>query len=278
MATASTRYLSPAADGVLAPARSQRRIGVVMIHGFTSAPTSLMPWATGLAEAGAAVSLPLLTGHGTRWQDMVGVPASLWRRDVRRALDALHYDGEPVDEIVVAGLSMGGTLALDAAAHREVSHVLLVNPALRLKTLDAAGGLLAPLLHRFVPSVTPIADDIALSGVTEGAYPRTPVAAVAELAALVRTVRSGLGRVTAPVTVFRSDQDHVIPESSMRILRGGLIRSATLVEHRLHDSFHVATLDHDGPFILEESVRALGGLDDERACGASLQRGGGDGS
>ncbi|MGO1182194.1 MAG: alpha/beta hydrolase [Micrococcaceae bacterium] len=258
MSTAPIRYLPPAADGVLAPSQSNRRIGVVMIHGFTSIPDSLMPWATGLAAAGAAVALPLLTGHGTRWQDMNRVPASQWRRDVRDAVDSLEDLCGPLDEIVVAGLSMGGTLALDAAAHRDVSHVLLVNPALRLKTFDTLGGAVAPLVHRVFPSIAPIADDIARSGISEGAYPRTPVAAVPELAALIRTVRSGLGAITAPVTVFRSNQDHVIPESSMRVLRTGLTRTAGYTEHRLLDSFHVATLDYEANIIIEESLRALG--------------------
>lgn len=257
MAQAPIQYLPPAADGVLAPSRSNRRIGVVMVHGFTSIPASLMPWATGLAEAGAAVSLPLLSGHGTRWQDMTRVSAGQWREDIRHAVDSMEYLGKPVDEIVVAGLSMGGALALDAAAHRDVSHVLLVNPALRLKPLDAWGGALAPLLHQVIPSVAPIADDIARPGVSEGAYPRTPVAAVAELAALIRTVGAELESVTAPITVFRSDQDHVIPESSMRVLREGTSHAARYTEHRLADSFHVATLDYDADFIIEESVRAV---------------------
>lgn len=257
MAKASIHYMPPAADGVLAPSRTNRKIGVVMIHGFTSVPESIRHWATGLAEAGVAVSLPLLSGHGTRWQDMNRVSAGHWRDDVRQAVDSLHYQGEPVDEIVVAGLSMGATLALDAAAHREVSHVLLVNPALRLKTLDAWGGALAPLLHRVIPSVKPVADDIARPGVTEGAYPRTPVAAVAELAALIRTVVPQLTSVTAPITVFRADQDHVIPESSMQVLRAGATNTAQYTEHRLSDSFHVATLDYDAEYIIEESVRAL---------------------
>ena len=44
-------------------------IGVVLSHGFTGTPASMLPWAEHLAAAGYTVRLPLLPGHGTRWQD-----------------------------------------------------------------------------------------------------------------------------------------------------------------------------------------------------------------
>lgn len=246
-------------NGPLAPRHSGRHVGVLMLHGFTSSPTPLRPWAAALANAGAQVVLPTLAGHGTRWQDLVEVSAGQWRDDVRRAIDELLTGvyGEPVDELVLAGLSMGGTLALDAAAHRPATHVLLVNPALRLKPLDALGGLLAPVLKHVVPTVAPIADDIAREGVSEHAYPRTPIAPVAELAALERAVRAELRRITARVTVFRSATDRVVPESSMRALRRGLSNTAQLNVHRLPRSYHVATLDHDDEFINFHSISAL---------------------
>ena len=46
-----------------------RSIGVLLLHGFTGSPASLRPWANHLAGHGYAVEVPLLPGHGTRWQD-----------------------------------------------------------------------------------------------------------------------------------------------------------------------------------------------------------------
>ena len=45
-------------------------VGVLLCHGFTGSPQSLRPWAEYLAERGLTVALPLLPGHGTRWEDM----------------------------------------------------------------------------------------------------------------------------------------------------------------------------------------------------------------
>ncbi len=47
-----------------------RAIGVLLVHGFTGSPASMKPWAQALADQGYAVEVPLLPGHGTRWQDL----------------------------------------------------------------------------------------------------------------------------------------------------------------------------------------------------------------
>src|SRR6201994_3761996 len=51
---------------------------VLLCHGFPGSPQSLRPWAQFLAEAGLSVSLPLLPGHGTSWQDMNHTTSGDW--------------------------------------------------------------------------------------------------------------------------------------------------------------------------------------------------------
>ena len=43
---------------------------MLVLHGFTGSPVSVRPWAQALADDGLTVRLPLLPGHGTRWQDL----------------------------------------------------------------------------------------------------------------------------------------------------------------------------------------------------------------
>src|SRR5690606_34792468 len=53
------------------PFRHERgETAVLLCHGFTGSPQSLRPWAEHLAGRGLTVSLPLLPGHGTRWEDL----------------------------------------------------------------------------------------------------------------------------------------------------------------------------------------------------------------
>ena len=52
--------------------------------------------------------------------------------------------------------------------------------------------------------------------------------------------------------MFRSADDHVVDETSQSIILEGVSSDvAELVT--LHDSFHVATLDHDAPLIFERT-------------------------
>lgn len=223
---------------------------VVVLHGFTSGPHSVRAWAEGLAAGGSEVVVPLLPGHGTDWRDLAATSAHALRSAVRAVVDAELARGVPV---VVAGLSMGGALALDAAAHRRVAAVLVVNPALRFASALAPA---APLLRHVVPTVAPIANDVADPAADELAYPRTPVAGVAALGAIQRAARHGLGRITAPVTVFRSAQDAVVPAASHRTLLRGLRRAPVEVVG-LPRSRHVATMDLDLALLVARSRAAV---------------------
>lgn len=224
-------------------------VGVLVCHGFTGSVQSVAGWARAIAEGtGATVIAPRLAGHGTRWQDMDDVSWRDWVDDVERAHAEL---AARCSTVVVAGLSMGGALALGLAAHHDVAGVLLVNPGVASR--DPRLKIVRWLRH-VVRSQPGIASDIALPGVVERGYDRLSVAAVWQMMQLWRVVRSDLPRVTAPVVLFRSDVDEVVDDSSHeRILRD--LPHARLVP--LHRSRHVATLDHDAPLIFDESVRFI---------------------
>lgn len=250
--------LSGASDGPLASGRS--RAAVALFHGFTSGPLSVTPWAKALAAAGADVDVPLLPGHGTRWEDLEHITASQWREAARRTVDALLSTHE---HVFVAGLSMGGALALDAAAHRGVAGAVVVNPGLRFASPVAP---LAGCLKHAVRTVSPIANDSVCPDADERAYPRTPVAGVQQVGRLQAAARRGLGHITAPVLAFRSTTDHVVPRSSITALSRGLA-PGLLTLRPLYNSYHVATLDRDAPIIHAESIGFLAGLLDSAPGG-----------
>jgi carboxylesterase len=225
------------------------RTGVLLVHGFTGTPMSMRPWGDHLSAEGFAVRCPLLPGHGTRWQDCNLVTEEDWTTAVGAALDELAQD---VDRVVVAGLSMGGTLAIRLAEQRpdDVAALVLVNPSLLTQRLDAK---LLPLIARLTPSWAPIASDIKKPGVTELAYPKLPTRAVLGLRRLWTATRADLGRVRAPVLLYRSTEDHVVEPASGTALLAG-IASTDVTEVLLENSYHVATLDNDAPTIFEGSV------------------------
>jgi len=213
-------------------------IGVLLIHGFTGSPRSMRPWADDLVSRGYRVELPLLPGHGTRWEDMDHVEWTDWYSTVERAYDALAAE---TDKVFVGALSMGGSLALELGAHRPVAGLILVNPSV---TTNDKRFLVLPLLSRVMRSIPAIGNDIAQPGGDEGAYDRTPLKGVVQLTKLWRTVQGDLGKVTAPVMLFRSRTDHVVDPSSAKIIIRD-IGSHDVREVMLKRSYHVATLDYD---------------------------------
>jgi carboxylesterase len=225
------------------------RTGVLLVHGFTGTPMSMRPWGEHLAAEGFAVSCPLLPGHGTRWQDCNTSTHDQWTTTVENAFDELAAE---CDRVFVAGLSMGGTLATRLAEIRpdDVAGLLLVNPALLTQRLDAK---LLPLLARITPSWAPIASDIKKPGVTELAYAKLPTRAMMQLRGLWAATRADLARVTAPVIVFHSVEDHVVEPVNSTILLAG-VGSTDTTEVLLEHSYHVATLDNDAPLIFAGSV------------------------
>ncbi|GAA1409974.1 esterase [Glutamicibacter uratoxydans] len=222
---------------------------VLLIHGFTGSTTAMKPWAQYLQDAGFETSCPVLPGHETQWKDMIGVEFGQWIQATEQAFDQLAAGH---DRVFVAGLSMGGALALHLATRRNVAGVSLVNPGL---VVDSKLAPFTKWLKHVVKSVEPISNDIAKRGADEQAYERTPVAAVEELYKLFAQTRSRLGLVTAPVQLFRSTVDNIVSEDSVRALSSGLRQGVLVEHHQLLHSKHVATLDYDADQIFEESAR-----------------------
>ncbi len=226
-----------------------RRIGVLLSHGFTGSPTSMRPWGEHLAALGYAVSVPLLPGHGTTWQELNRLRWPDWYAEIGRAFDALRAEN---DAVVVGGLSMGGALVLRLAADRpdEVAGVMVVNPAVATRRLDVK---LLPVLKHLVPSFPAIAGDIKKPGAVENGYDRTPLKAIHSLMQAWPGLVRDLPRITAPLVYFRSADDHVVDDASEPLVLEG-VSSTDVTRVPLPESYHVATLDNDAPTIFEESA------------------------
>ncbi|MCW2760026.1 MAG: esterase [Marmoricola sp.] len=243
-------------DGDAASPRG--RIGVLLSHGFTGSPASMKPWGEYLAAQGYAVSIPRLPGHGTSWQEMNTTTWADWAGELQRAFVALS---EQVDTVFVFGLSMGGGLALRLTANHpdEVAGLVLVNPAVATDRKDVK---LLPVLKHLIPSLPGVANDIKKAGVEEHGYNRTPLRAAASMFQGYKLLRADLGRITCPLLLLRSAEDHVVDPSSARIILATVASSDTS-EVILDNSYHVATLDNDAERIFKESAAFI-----ERVSGA----------
>ena len=242
----TTMPLMPGAEPFL---HEGGRTGALLVHGFTGTPQSLRGWAQHLADAGLSVALPRLPGHGTtlaeanltHWED--------WYAEVERHLALLR---ERCDDVFVMGLSMGGTLSIRLAEEHgdEIAGLVLVNPSLLTKRPDR---FLLPVLRLVLGSWAAIGNDIKKPGMTELAYDKLPVKAAYQVSRLWVTTRADLDKVTQPLLVLRSTEDHVVEPDSARLLLEK-VSSTDVREILLEDSYHVATLDNDAPLIFDTSL------------------------
>ncbi|HZJ06834.1 MAG TPA: alpha/beta fold hydrolase [Nocardioidaceae bacterium] len=229
-----------------------QRVGVLLSHGFTGSPASMVPWGKHLAGEGFGVDVPCLPGHGTTWKDMNATSWKDWYAELGLAFDKLQAN---CDQVVVGGLSMGGGLALKLAAERgsDVAGVILVNAAVASNNKQL---LAVPLLKRVIASMPGIGNDIKKPGQDEYGYDRVPLKALGSMMTAWKEVRRDLPKVTQPILLFRSAEDHVVDPSSARII-ASKVSSRDVQERILQNSYHVATLDNDAPAIFEESVEFI---------------------
>ena len=228
-------------------------VGVLLCHGFPGAPGSMRGWADHLVAAGYSVRLPLLPGHGTRWQDANRTTFDDWLAEVTREFQELTSTCRAV---VVCGLSMGGTLTLRLAElyPDAMAGIVLVNPSVLTLRWDAKWVL--PWLPYVSPAYPGIIGDIAKPGVTEPGYKYIPTKAAYSLSKAWPVVRRDLPKITAPVLLLHSTVDHTVEPVNAQVVRSE-VGSADVTAIELTRSYHVATMDHDAELIFDSSVEFI---------------------
>lgn len=235
-------------------------VGVIVVHGFTGNPNSTRPVGEALAADGYTVEVPRLPGHGTHWRDMARYRYADWRGTVHRLVDDLH---RRCRQIVLVGLSMGGTIVLDEASRRcrggehRIAGVATINaPVLNV---DSALAKLNPILQYLVP-VAPRdlaglpSNDIAKPGGDERAYRMVPAKAGYSVQREYPRIRQRLAALDVPLLVLQAEQDNTVPaRNAEAIVQHAGTEDVERVS--LERSYHVATLDHDADLLIEEVRR-----------------------
>jgi carboxylesterase len=223
--------------------------GALVLHGFTGSPQSMRGLAEAFAAAGFTVEMPRLPGHGTTVEDMATTSWDDWSA---AALDAYDDLAARCERVVVAGLSMGGTLTCWIAIQRpDVAGIVVINGAV----LGDDGTILEQVDQALAAGITvmpAVGNDIAAPGVVELAYDTVPVAPSRSLLQAVQDLQGQLGKITCPVLVLNSPNDHVVPPAASDHLAASV--SGPVERVSLDRSYHVATLDYDKELVEERAV------------------------
>ncbi|MDN5707986.1 MAG: alpha/beta fold hydrolase [Planococcus sp. (in: firmicutes)] len=219
--------------------------GILLCHGFLGTPQSVRELGEALGKQGYTVSCPRLPGHGTHFKDLEQFSYGDWFRSIEQAYVELK---QSCTSVFVIGQSMGGTLSLDLASrHAEIEGLVLINPAIDIPQFET---------YRTKPAhdyVTEDAPDIKKADAVEITYGKAPVKAYQQLLGYMDAVRAKLGEVRCPVVCFQSLEDHVVPPANTDYILGK-IGSENASKYELHDSYHIASMDHELDFIIAKSL------------------------
>lgn len=213
--------------------------GVLLIHGFTGSTAELQPMGKYFHELGYTVSAPLLAGHGVTPEEMMQTGWRDWWRSALDGYEQLRAYG--CERIYVAGLSMGGVLALRIAREKQVTGVVTMASPMRFKNKKAR---FAWFMHYFVPYQ--YRSETKREHIEERIVPydRTPVKSVASLRRLIHNVRARLHQIRVPALVIQGGEDETIyPDDAHIILAGLGSQDKRLLWYP--NSTHIIVLDHD---------------------------------
>ncbi len=233
-------------------------LGVLLLHGYTGAPTEMRRLGEYLHSRGMTVSAPLLPGHGTTIEEMNRCRWRDWTGCAEQALAELHGR---CARVFVGGLSMGTLLTLYLAAqHLDPSGALLYSPALRVADRRLALAPLAKYLVRSLPKGANADQDLTDPMAQEHlwSYEENPVAAAAELLALRRQVERLLPQVSCPLLIVYSTHDPTIrPDSAQVIYDRVSTPAADKMLLTLHNSGHNLLVDSEWQFVAGQTARFI---------------------
>jgi carboxylesterase len=230
---------------------SGRRIGCLLVHGLTSTPQSIRQVGEYMAEHGIDVEAVLLPGHGTTPEDLETTTWEDWYETVRLGLERLR---PRCDRMFVCGQSMGGALALRAAALEPVDGVITLAAFLYLRDWRVR---LLPILRPIMRWRKSIGNDIAdPEARDEVCYDRMSLRTVQQLIALGEATRPLVPDIEAPALIIQSRIDHVVPPDTADYIYDHIAsRDKELM--RLEHSYHVISMDYEHDLAAERAVRFM---------------------
>lgn len=229
--------------------------GVVCVHGFTGTPFEMRFLGERLHRAGFTVRGLQLPGHGTTVAELDRTTWYDWAGAVDAEIDDLK---RRCRRVAVVGQSLGGLLALHAAARRDdlaavaslAAPLWLAGLGGRLARWTAPGGP----LHGRVTQVPKLGgSDVRCrkARAMNPSYRAVPMAALGSLCAFMRVVDAELPAVRTPLLVVHARRDHTAPVASAARI-AARASGRPLRTRILDDSFHLVTIDVERDVVAAE--------------------------
>jgi carboxylesterase len=193
--------------------------GCLLLHGFSSMPEEMRPMGEYLADKGFTVLGARLAGHATHPDDLNHVRWTDWLSDVE---DGLAVLSKTCTKRVLIGQSLGGMIALTAAARMQVTAVVALSTPYGTpegeRLIDWLQRWLRPTIHKHVerfPTDHPLYERRELN---YPAYPEFPARILSEMDDLGMAMIAALAQVKVPVLLIHSRDDQELAFANMEAI------------------------------------------------------------
>jgi carboxylesterase len=217
------------------------KLGCLILHGLTSSldcVNGLVPY---MEKNAIPYRMPVLRGHMTRPEDLVGVTWPDWYADGEAALLDLCRE---VDKAVVVGLSMGALVAMQLGMEHadKVDSVVVVAGAMKLKNPLAPGKPLAflqPVIKSLIKywPMPAVYNDPALAA-TDTNYRKLATGALMSFLEYGKVIEKRLPELKTPVLVIQSHNDQLVAEDSATCIverSGATVKRVVWFERSKHE-------------------------------------------
>ena len=226
--------------------------GILLIHGFTGTPSQMRLVGEGLHEKGFAVRGILLPGHGETPEALKSVTWKDWLMAAEQAAVEMR---KRYASLTVAGLSMGGCLALMLAARLMADACVAISAP--MKTVNPFRGL-ATLASPVMPMVNKRLDGPRNQLIHEYdfGYNSFPTVSVRQLNHIMRMTKKELCFVRCPLLVIQSHGDQTVTADSPSIILNGA-GSRVKAQLWLENAPHACTISDEYPKIVNGMAEFL---------------------
>lgn len=199
-------------------ARNGKNHGVLLIHGFTGCAAHMRQIGEMLHRQGFTVMGVNLPGHATSMDDMARCTWDDWLNAAKEAFLQLQAR---CDLVSVAGLSMGGCLALILAEQLHPAAVAPISAPMGTKAPLWAASLASPFVKAVWWNARKDKDN-PLKSEYDCGYSGFRTSCARHLSKLIKMARRDLHAVTCPILVVQSHADETITADSAEVILQGV--------------------------------------------------------
>lgn len=226
---------------------------VLLLHGFTGNSSDVRQLGRFLQKKGYTSYAPHYEGHATPPEEILKSSPFVWFKEALDGYDFLVEKG--YDEIVVAGLSLGGCYALKLSLNRDVKGIITMCSPMYIKTEGSMFDGVLEYARNFKKYEGK--DETTINKEMDVFQPSETLK---ELQGQIQDVRDHVDEVMDPLLVVQAEQDQMINTDSANIIYNESESDEKDIKWYAN-SGHVITIDKEKELVFEDVYQFLESLD-----------------